>query len=64
MGLAPNRESAPPATGSKAHVVKSGDTPYSIARFYGVNLASLLSANPGLDSRRLRPGQTLTIPTR
>ena len=47
---------------SKTHVVKSGDTPYAIARIYGVKLASLLSANPGLDPRRLRPGQTVVIP--
>ncbi|SRR6266536_5007796 len=51
-----------PAASSKTHVIRSGDTPYSIARNYGVKLASLLSANPGLDPRRLRPGQTLVIP--
>ena len=51
-----------PAAPSKTRVIRSGDTPYSIARNYGVKLASLLSANPGLDPRRLRPGQTLVIP--
>jgi LysM repeat protein len=56
-------EPAPPASSSKTHVIKSGDTPYSIARNYGVKLASLLSANPGMDSRRLRPGQALVIPS-
>jgi LysM repeat protein len=60
-GLAPNRET--PRSASGAHVVKQGDTPYAIARSYGVSLGSLLSANPGLDERRLRPGQTLAIPT-
>ena len=55
-------EAAPPVAAPKTHVIQSGDTPYSIARNYGVRLASLLSANPGLDPRRLRPGQTLVIP--
>jgi len=58
----PADETARPMAASKTHVVKSGDTPYAIARIYGVKLASLLSANPGLDPRRLRPGQTVVIP--
>ncbi|TMP99593.1 MAG: LysM peptidoglycan-binding domain-containing protein [Verrucomicrobia bacterium] len=56
------RETARPASASRTHVIQSGDTPYSIARNYGVKLASLVNANPGMDSRRLRPGQTLIIP--
>src|SRR6266496_2296758 len=59
--LAANDTARTPAA-SKTHVVKSGDTPYSIARNYGVKLASLEVANPGLVPRRLRPGQTLVIP--
>jgi len=55
------REPSSTASG-KTHVIKAGDTPYSIARAYGVKLASLLGANPGVDPRRLRPGQTLAIP--
>ena len=50
------------ATG-KTHVVKSGEHPYSIARNYGIKVADLLSANPGVDPRRLRPGQSLVIPS-
>jgi len=63
-GLTLSRQTAPPATGSTTHVIKQGETPYSIARSYGVPLPSLFSANPGLDAKRLRPGQRLTIPTR
>src|SRR5207248_5335461 len=48
----PADETARPMAASKTHVVKSGDTPYAIARIYGVKLASLLSANPGLDPQR------------
>jgi LysM repeat protein len=33
-----------------------------IARQYGVKLEALMAANPGLDARRLRIGQALTIP--
>src|SRR2546429_34960 len=55
-------ETARLAAAAKTHVVRSGDTPYAIAHNYGVKLANLLSANPGLDPRRLRPGQTLVIP--
>ena len=58
----PPNETGQTSAASKSHVVRSGDTPYSIARNYGVRLANLLSANPGLDPRRLRPGQTLVIP--
>ena len=43
-------------------MIQSGETPYGIARNYGVKLANLLGANPGMDPRRLRPGQTLVIP--
>jgi LysM repeat protein len=57
------RESTRAAAAAKTHVVRAGDTPYAIARSYGVKLAELLSANPGLDPRRLRPGQALTIPS-
>src|SRR5439155_13470805 len=59
---APPPDPARATAAQKTHLIQSGDTPYSIARNYGVKLASLLSANPGLDPRRLRPGQTLVIP--
>lgn len=46
----------------RTHVVQAGETPFSIARKYNVKLDALLSANPGLDPRKLRVGQTLNIP--
>ncbi len=49
-----------PAT--RSHVVKSGDTPATIARQHSVKLEALLAANPGLDPKRLKIGQTLNIP--
>jgi tetratricopeptide (TPR) repeat protein len=51
------------AAQARAYVVKPGDSPYSIARRTGVKLESLLAANPGLEPRRLRPGQTLSLPS-
>jgi membrane-bound lytic murein transglycosylase D len=50
------------ATGSGSYVVRSGDTPSSIARTHGVDLDRLLGAN-GLSRRStIYPGQTLVIP--
>jgi tetratricopeptide (TPR) repeat protein len=56
------RDIARASASSKTHVVKSGEWPSSIARNYGIKVADLLSANPGVDPRRLRPGQALVIP--
>jgi tetratricopeptide (TPR) repeat protein len=42
--------------------VKGGDTPASIARKYGVKLDALVAANPGVDPKRLKIGQSLNIP--
>ena len=47
---------------ARTYVVKAGDSPYSIARKNGVKLEALMAANPGLDPRRLRIGQTLNLP--
>jgi len=59
----PSREIARASATTKTHVVKSGEWPYSIARAYGIKVADLLSANPGVDPHRLRPGQALVIPS-
>ena len=49
-------------TRPRAHPVKAGETPSSIARLYGVRLEALLAANPGLDPRKLKVGQPLNVP--
>jgi tetratricopeptide (TPR) repeat protein len=52
-----------PATSTaRTYVVQSGDSAYSIARRYGVKLEALMAANPGLEPRRMRVGQPLSIP--
>ncbi len=65
-----NRLTRPPTAGSnsspaattRTHVIKSADTLHAIAQKYGVKLDALLAANPGVDAKRLKIGQTLTIP--
>jgi LysM repeat protein len=55
----PNRSAAT----ARTHVVQAGESPYSIAKKYGVKLDALMAANPSLDDpRRLRTGQTLNVP--
>ncbi len=57
---------APPAasaTARRTYAVKAGETPEIIARRNGVKLDALLAANPGLDPKRLKIGQTLNLPT-
>ncbi|HKK37836.1 MAG TPA: LysM peptidoglycan-binding domain-containing protein [Cryomorphaceae bacterium] len=47
----------------KVHIVQSGDTLWDIAKLYpGVSMDDIKSANSGLDSRRLKPGQKIKIP--
>jgi LysM repeat protein len=51
-----------PTTSTRIHVVKAGETLATIARKYNVRVSSLQNANPRVDARRLRVGQSLTIP--
>lgn len=70
--LKPGRELIIPGRGerrsdkgaARIHVLKTGETPFKVARLYGVELADLLAAN-GLtkrSARSLRPGRQLAIP--
>ena len=52
----------PPAAATRTYTIKKGDTPASIARRYGVKLDALLAANPGLDPKHLKIGQTVQVP--
>jgi hypothetical protein len=47
---------------ARTYVVKTGDTPFSIAKKNNVRLDTLLASNPGLDPKRLKIGQTLNLP--
>ena len=56
------RSTTTAGTRARTHTVKAGETPFSIARQYRVKLDTLLGANPGLDPKRLRAGQSINIP--
>ncbi len=60
--LPPPRPAVPITPTYRTHTVKSGETPTVIARRYGVKVDALMSANPRLDPRRMKVGQTLKIP--
>ncbi|MEF3696709.1 LysM peptidoglycan-binding domain-containing protein [Desulfolutivibrio sp.] len=47
---------------AQAYAVKSGDTPGGIAQKHGLSTQDLLKANPGLDPKKMRVGQEITIP--
>lgn len=47
---------------SRTHVVRSGETIYSISRKYRVSQNAILSANPSVNPRRLKAGQVIRIP--
>lgn len=53
---------ATPAT--TKHTVRSGESPHTIAKRYGVTPQELLRANGIRDPRGLKPGQVLTVPKR
>ena len=50
------------ASAPRTHLVKSGETLATIAKHYNVRLSSLEAANPSIDPRRLKVGQTLKLP--
>jgi len=52
----------PAVAAPRTHAVQAGESPYSIARKYGVKLDALLAANPDIEPRRLKIGQTLNVP--
>ena len=51
-----------PSSTNRTHIIKAGETAILIARKYGVKSDALLAANPGVDPKRLRVGQSLVIP--
>jgi LysM repeat protein len=49
--------------GMTAYTIKAGDTFYAIAQRYGITVAALMNANPGVDPNSLLVGQVICIPT-
>jgi LysM repeat protein len=59
---APQSRPAPaPSLAGKTHLVKQGETFYSIAKKYGVSSASLEAANPAIKPAAMRPGQVVHL---
>ena len=52
----------PASASSRAHTVRSGETFASIARAYAIPLGSLIAANPGMNPRKLKVGDSLNLP--
>lgn len=50
------------ASGNRVHVIKSGETLFSIANKNGVTLEELLAVNPKLDPMRYKSGDSVIIP--
>jgi len=48
--------------GATAYAVAGGDTPWTVAKRFGVSVEQLLAANGGINPKRLQIGQLLTIP--
>lgn len=58
-----DEESAKPEARPSVHIVRKGETFYSIARAYGVPVQELCSANSKTLKYRLRTGERVTIPS-
>lgn len=50
--------------GNKEHVIRQGETLFSVAQAYGVDVYALASANGLVAPFHVRQGQTLTIPSK
>jgi LysM repeat protein len=48
--------------GTTVYVIKPGDTFYAIAQRFGVTVAAIAAANPGVDPNRLQVGQQICVP--
>ncbi len=47
---------------AKSYKVAPNDSFYKIAKAQGISISALAQANPGVDSRKLKVGQTLQVP--
>ncbi|MBN1178524.1 MAG: LysM peptidoglycan-binding domain-containing protein [Anaerolineae bacterium] len=63
VALAPTTSAAPDSSSSVVHTVRPGETLYSIARYYGVDMWALARANNILNTNLIYVGQRLVIPT-
>lgn len=50
------------AHADSVHIIKKGETIYSLSRNYGVSIAQIEKVNPRLDKNQLKVGQRVVIP--
>jgi len=50
--------------GFQFYTIKSNDTPYSVAREFGVSVAAIMRCNPGIDEKNFSAGSNIRIPAR
>lgn len=53
---------ATPALMGKEYTIARGDSFYTIAKAHGVAISAMIKANPNVDPKKLKVGQTVTIP--
>ncbi len=59
------RESVvPPVATARTHVIQPKETLFALQRRYGVPVAEIIAANPGISERNFPAGRTITIPAR
>jgi LysM repeat protein len=54
----------PAVAGANEYIVKGGDTGTKISKATGASVADIEAVNPGLDWRKLKPGQKLKLPAK
>jgi len=52
----------PPCPTGRYYRVQPGDVLWRISLYYGISVADLLEANPGLDPTQMSPGQLICLP--
>jgi LysM repeat protein len=57
------RTAPPTATRNRTYTVRAGETMAEVARRFGVSLPKLQAANPTIQPRSMKAGQTLNIPS-
>ncbi|MGH7994942.1 MAG: LysM peptidoglycan-binding domain-containing protein, partial [Opitutaceae bacterium] len=62
--MAHGRHHGPVIAGPGEYIVKRGDSGMRIARAHGVSLHDLEAVNPGINWKRLRPGEKIKLPER
>ena len=58
----PNTHQTPASSVAKTHTVVNGETMAAIARKYGISVEAIRAANPQVEPRHMRVGETLNIP--